>query len=353
VWRGVGLHDVFRPILPSGLWSVGRWVGQRLHLPVPRLEGLLDTGPLVETAHRVVPWDRMRENLDSGAVSTLAVVATSTRSGRTVVFVDQPTAREALTPDDSRPLDYVRTPIVAEHVLASAAIPVAFPPVYVSTAGVEGWYADGGIRLNAPLKPSVTLGADGLVVVATHPCEYPPVPPRGHHQHRLPPPGVDDTVVQLMDAALVDPMVEDLRTLRKVNELVAGGAQRSASKRPLKVLPNLFFGPTRRGTLAEVALETFETRFGGADGALRRVFDPDLPLLAALFVGNGPRRGDLLSYLMFDPAFVDRASELGRRDAERVLRARSLPWERGLTEPDRSRVMTRPVGRRSRTIRPV
>jgi predicted acylesterase/phospholipase RssA len=55
-------------------------------------------------------------------------------------------------------------PLDAEHVLASSAIPVAFPPVQVmEPEHAEGWYADGGIRLNTPLHPAVGLGATKIL----------------------------------------------------------------------------------------------------------------------------------------------------------------------------------------------
>jgi NTE family protein len=338
VWRGIGPGDVFRPLARSAPQSLGRWAGQRLQLPGARLDGVLDTTPLRRTAERVVDWERMRANLDDGQVEALAVVATSARTGRTMVFVDEPSHSAPLSPDDSRPMDYVRTPIAASHVLASAAIPVAFPPVWVEApSSASGWYADGGVRLNAPLKPSLALRADALIVVATHPCEYPAVPT--HSPDEGPPPDVDDAVVQLMDAAMVDPMVEDVRTLNKINQLVGNGAQRHQSKRPFEVVPYMFFGPQHRGALASEATLAYEQEFGGLSGAVRALRRPDLPILARLFGGDGPRRGDLLSYLLFDPGFVDRASELGRQDALRVLEAsgsNGLPWTTGSAEDDQA-----------------
>ena len=61
----------------------------------------------------------------------------------------------------------------AAHVLASAAILIAFPAVEVqSPADYAGWYVDGGCD-STPLRPAVALGADHLVVIAAHATRYP------------------------------------------------------------------------------------------------------------------------------------------------------------------------------------
>ena len=46
--------------------------------------------------------------------------------------------------------------ITPQHVLASAAIPVVFPPVFIRAELI----CDGGLRLNTPLSPAIHLGAD-------------------------------------------------------------------------------------------------------------------------------------------------------------------------------------------------
>jgi NTE family protein len=44
----------------------------------------------------------------------------------------------------------------------------------------------------------------------------------------------------------------------------------------------------------------------------------------------GPRRGDVFSYLYFDPSFIEHSIERGRRDAQRHLdkapRNGLVPW---------------------------
>lgn len=321
VWRGIGVGDVFRPVLRTAIPTTAQWAGQRLGWPGARLRALVDTAPLWSTARERVPWAMLRANLDAGAAG-LAVVATSAATGRSVVFVDDPTGPALPAADDQRPIDYVATGVSVEHVLASAAIPVLFPPVQVAAPPeAAGWYADGGLRLNAPLKPAIALGADALLVVATHPA----VAPTAGAQDSGHEPDVDDSIVAVIDAALVDPMVEDVRTLAKVNALLEGQRQqRSASGREYVEIQFVFVGPAARGTLAAEATLAYQDRFSGVRGALRGLAQPDLPLLARMVTGDGDRRGDVLSYLLFDRGFVDRAVALGSDDAAKALA--NDPW---------------------------
>ena len=54
-----------------------------------------------------------------------------------------------------------RCRIRADHVLASAAVPLLFPAVEIDGQ----FYCDGGLRQNVPLSPARRLGADGLIVI--------------------------------------------------------------------------------------------------------------------------------------------------------------------------------------------
>ena len=48
-----------------------------------------------------------------------------------------------------------------DHVFASAAIPIFFPPVRVDGK----LYGDGGVRMTAPISPAIHLGADKIVAI--------------------------------------------------------------------------------------------------------------------------------------------------------------------------------------------
>jgi NTE family protein len=80
-------------------------------------------------------------------------------------------------------------------------------------------------------------------------------------------------------------------------------------------------------------MEVFRSRYGGLKG-LR---SPDFPLLNRLLGGDSPTHGELLSYLFFDPEFIERLIAMGRQDAERWLRPKRDPWRieplRAFVEP--------------------
>lgn len=328
IWRNITVSDVFRSPAVGFPGIAARVSGQLLHIPGLQLTHLLDTEPLRRTAQRVIDWNRLRDNITSRRAA-LAVVAASGADNRSVVFVDRDDATPVPPPDDQRAIDYVAAHITAEHVLGSSAIPIAFPPVHVSEPEPwDGWYLDGGIRLNAPLKPAIALGADAIAVVATHPeiepATTPPTPG--------PPPDVYDVTVRLMDATLIDRMIEDLRTLIKVNMLVDSTDHTTASGRQQKVIPFLAIAPPARATLGQLAEQIFQNQRERWQGIVPTLRQTELRMLGRAFGGEGARRGDLFSYLYFDPEFIEASIELGRTNAEAVfegLPPDQLPWQTG------------------------
>ncbi|HZW90596.1 MAG TPA: patatin-like phospholipase family protein, partial [Myxococcaceae bacterium] len=126
--------------------------------PPRRYNHLLDTAPLRELLGREIRFERIRENIDLGLLRGLAISATNYETGTSVTFFDgvpelEPWAR-------SRRMG-VKTGITLDQVMASAAIPIFFPPVQVG----RSWYGDGGVRLTAPMSPALHLGADRLLVI--------------------------------------------------------------------------------------------------------------------------------------------------------------------------------------------
>jgi NTE family protein len=120
-----GRPGLFTPRLP-GLWSA--WPG------MPNDVSLFDTRPLLDTLRRCVDFDR----LNRGPVR-LTATAVDVETGEDVAF------------------DSDEGPIEPEHLRASAAFPVAYPPVEVNGRV----FVDPAVSANMPLR----------VLLATPPAE--------------------------------------------------------------------------------------------------------------------------------------------------------------------------------------
>jgi NTE family protein len=109
------------------------------------------------------------EQVPSGKVR-LAINTVDVHSGRVVRYVNADTPQTSTS-------DYVCVDaITVDMVLASASIPLLFPPVEID----RRWLWDGGLLVNTPLAPVVALGADEIVTVLV---TEPPDPDRGPLAH--------------------------------------------------------------------------------------------------------------------------------------------------------------------------
>ncbi len=287
IWGGISEGDVLSR-RPSGrLLGAARRVVPGLH---GQLVSVFNVEPLVRLAHdpRVVDWAALHQRVADGSVSAVGAAVTA-RDGRTVLFLDRRDRTRGLPRDDTRDIDYVDTNdgLTPEHVLASSAIPAAFPAQRISQpAEWAGWYYDGGVRLNTPLKPAITLGLEHLLIVGTHPARYErtAVPDPGQDS-----PEIDEAVIPIANQLMVDQLVQDLQTLRSRNALP--GAT------PIRYL---FAGPPAFDTLAELS----RTRASqlSATRLLRQ-------LLA------GAARWELSSYLLFDRGYLTASVMAGRERA--------------------------------------
>jgi NTE family protein len=322
-WRSLRKGDVIRPVVGPGLPLMAlRMLGEALEVPGVRLAGLLDPAPLRASLDAWVDWDALHRNVRHGVLEAACVVATSLERSSPVAFVDRATRVPRSRAAD--PVQYVPAVLEGEHVRASAAIPLLFPPVAIEhPAPLAGYYVDGGTRMNSPVAPALALGADRVVVIGFQPFRARVEPPARRHGA----PRLADVTANIIDGLLVDQVVDDLHRLATINSFVvdahgpgprgAADAYRAArGRKPYRRIPYALVAPERRGDLAALADDVFERRYAGPRGWLR----PDYPFMSRLLGGGrSPSRGELLSFLLFDEAHIEGLVELGRRDAQRWL----------------------------------
>jgi NTE family protein len=345
MWRELRWGDALRPLLsPSELRRLVGVGAMLANLPGLRLPGLLDPAPLRDTLRRFVAFKRIGRNVEDGVLTAAAVVATSYATTRSVVFHH---GGPALAIDAVRAIEYKATPLAPEHVLASAAIPGAFPAVEVRRPrSAAGWYGDGGVRLNAPLAPALALGADRVVVIGLNSS----VTPTGRSIR----PDAIDGVAQLLQVVLSDQLGEDVATLATVNETLAppgsagGGHEAVPGQRRI---PYIFIAPSDRLEIGRLAREVYDRHYGNLTSLVRA---PNVALLGRLVnARRGAVHGELLSYLLIAREFIDDLIALGQRDAERWLHARHDAglWQVGRLPTPRTAAATGESPRRSSSPR--
>jgi NTE family protein len=313
LWRQMGLRQILSsPLSPRQLCLLVRYSAMAAGLPVRPPPSFAAAKPMKRAVEGIADFERIEANVRSGKLAAVAVVATSSSTGRSVVFHEgggRPVC------DLARGIDYFPTRLTAEHVRAATAIPSLLPAVHVSEPGpASGWYVDGSTRLNAPIKPALALGAKRLVIVGLNSNRPSPAWESPRRPDAL------DGAGHLAQAILADPLYHDVHTLARLNAVAREGGEAV----PYEEIPYIFVAPDHRERIGQVAAEVFEEHYTG----LRHLGSRRLRLLGRLLdARSSAEHGELLSYLFFAEEFVDALVELGRDDAASWLRE---PHDRGI-----------------------
>jgi NTE family protein len=252
---------------------------------------LLDTTPLRRLIMANIPFQSVQRHLDAGLISAFEVSALDYDNSENVSFIMSHQARANWVHPRRRS---AYTAIKTEHVMASAAIPLIFPPV-----GIEGrYYGDGCVRNPAPFSPAIRLGAQRLLAVGVRHGRSHPAPETP--QETTETPSVARILGVVLNAVLMDTVEYDIDRLSRMNKLVASVPPQYRENLPLKEIEFLAIQPS--ADLAEIASQHF-----------RR-----LPAMIQYLIGglgSQAEASELASYLLFEPAFCSYIAELGRQDA--------------------------------------
>jgi NTE family protein len=305
-WSSTQVGAVYRLRLRR-LWRVPRALlrgGRPARGPI----ALLDSGPLERIVRERIRWPAIEDALRRGTLQSVAFVATELAGARTTVFHQSAPDRTAPRPDRDR--RFVVGPLSADHVLASVALPLLFPPVEVDGR----WYLDGGLSEQAPVRTALQLGARRILSLGVQRPEPTTVDPTL-------PPTWPRVIGRTMDSVLADRCESELERMQRVNRVLEwgegaygegfadgiAGALSDDQRGPWEATDALALHPSvDLGQLAAQALS------GGLQG---RVDDLTRVVFRFLEDTAGAGDADALSYLLFDPAYLDVLLRLGWEDA--------------------------------------
>lgn len=296
VWGHFRCHHVYKTdhltMLKSSLhWLLSIVLGGWL-VGAPR--SLLDNSPLRSLLNQNVHFPRIQDAIESGNLDAIAVTAAGYDSARSTSFFEAFEKQSSW--QRTRRLGR-RSELNIEHIMASIAVPMVFPPVRIGNE----YFGDGAMRQATPLSPAVHLGADRILVIGIRDETGDQSPDTGPE-----PPSFAQIAGYMLDTLFMDGLYSDLERITRINQLIDAipVEQRPPSVSQMRAIDTMLIVPSED---LRVIAHRHRAELPFAIRALLRGVG-----------GSNPGENRLLSFLLFEKAYTRELMKLGYHDAMNV-----------------------------------
>lgn len=261
------------------------------------LRSIFSTTPLRSLLTKSCHFENIQRKIDKGILNAISISTLEYDSISSKTFFQGRTDLKSW----ERPMHRgEKAQLTVDHVMASAAIPILFPPVKIG----DRFYGDGCIRNQSPCAASIYLGAEKIIAVGVRRkldtwYTY-------HHSESTSSPSMARLINVIFHSVMMDGLESDVERITQTNHHLALLTAEQKKTLSVREVECLWIAPS---------VDFSKLAYQKSDKLPR--------LIRYILSGPGSlaESSELISYLLFEKSYCEQLVEIGFADGMREKEA--------------------------------